>query len=78
MVARLHQSYIEEVLPVKTNIIIFRLREDLNSDGFMEVLSEKGILAVPFGPREIRFVTHLDYDDAMLDETIGILKNISV
>jgi len=73
-----HQSCVDEVLPVDTNIIIFKLREDLHSDSFLEILTEKGIMAIPFGPLEIRFVTHLDYNDLMLEETIRILKDIQV
>jgi len=70
------QDYVDEVLPVDTNIIIFKLKGDLTSERFLKVLREKGILAVPFGPKEVRFVTHLDFDDSMLDETIEILKSI--
>ena len=70
------QPYIEEVLPVDTNIIIFKLQGELTSETFLKVLNEKGISAVPFGPKEVRFVTHLDYDDSMLNKTIEILKTI--
>ncbi|MFC2125717.1 threonine aldolase family protein [Bacteroidota bacterium] len=71
-----NQAYIDEVLPVDTNIIIFKLKGDLTSDRFLSLLQEKGIKAVPFGSKEVRFVTHLDYDDKMLDETVKILNCI--
>jgi hypothetical protein len=43
---------------------------------FINSLSEKNIKASPFSNREIRFVTHLDFDDAMLYETVKVLKVI--
>lgn len=71
-------SYVEEVLPVDTNIIIFRLKGSLTSANALVKLKEAGILGVPFGKKEIRFVTHLDYNDDMLDKTIGILKKLNL
>ena len=69
-------SFVESVLPVDTNIVIFKLAVNRTSDEFMNRLEEAGIKAVPFGPKEIRFVTHLDFDDDMLEETISILKHL--
>lgn len=65
---------VKYVLPVDTNIVIFCLNEGLISDKFVSDLSKRGVLAVPFGPQEVRFVTHLDFDDNMLDQTEEILK----
>lgn len=67
-------SYIESVLPVDTNIIIFTLSDKMNSDLFVKKLLDKGIKAVGFGKQTIRFVTHLDFTDAMLEKTITTLK----
>jgi len=36
----------------------------------------EGLLAVPFGPHEIRFVTHLDFTDRHLDEAVRILRSL--
>jgi threonine aldolase len=69
---------VESVLPVDTNIVIFRLKEGIPSALFVSELGEKGVLAVPFGPREVRFVTHLDFDDNMLDQTENILRSLQV
>jgi threonine aldolase len=70
-------SYVGEVMPVQTNIIIFNLNERYTRDEFLRLLEEKGILAVGFGPQQIRMVTHLDYTDNMLSGTIKILKGLS-
>ena len=69
---------VDQVLPVDTNIVIFRLAGNLMAETFLEVLKEKGILAVPFGPQDIRFVTCLNYTDDMLNQTEAILKSIQI
>ena len=67
------QGYVEEVLPVETNIIIFSLRQR-TPDAFVEALKSYGVLAIPFGKRQVRMVTHLDFDDAQLESVIAVLK----
>jgi len=69
-------SYIMEVKPVQTNIIIFSLNEKYSQDDFLRLIHEKGLLAVGFGPQQIRMVTHLDYTDEMLSRTVNILKEM--
>ena len=70
-------SYVHYVLPVDTNIVIFELEGELSADQFLNKLSEHNIKAVPFGPNEVRFVTHLDFDDDMLNKTVDVLKALS-
>jgi threonine aldolase len=69
-------SYIDNVLPVDTNIIIFTLNEDIKSEDFVKRLAGHGIKAVGFGKQTIRFVTHLDFTDDMLEKTVRVLKSI--
>ncbi len=66
--------WVAEVRPVQTNIVIFDLAAPLTANGFLAWLQERGVLASPFGPSTIRFVTHLDFDDAMLDHTVEVLR----
>jgi threonine aldolase len=70
-------DYVESVRPVKTNIVIFDLKAPHTAESFLESLKLKGILAVPFGPQTVRFVTHLDVTEAMIDRTISILQSVS-
>ena len=58
-------NFVEQLLPVDTNIIIFKLNQKYSVEGFLHHLSENNILAVQFGPTIIRMVTHLDIDDEM-------------
>lgn len=71
-------SYVDEVLPVDSNIVIFRLSGNLTAGQVLGRLQEAGILGVPFGKNEIRFVTHLDFDDDMLEDTLNNLRKIQV
>jgi threonine aldolase len=69
-------SFVDSVLPVETNIVIFKLSNNALSVDFVNKLKQKGILAVPFGKHDVRFVTHLDFDDDMLEDLIKKLKAI--
>jgi len=60
------QPYVAEVLPVETNLVIFRLKPEMPAEQFLAQLEQQGIKASSFGPQMIRFVTHLDVDDAMI------------
>jgi threonine aldolase len=70
-------NYVSEVMPVQTNIVIFRLNERYSQGEFLSLINEKGLWAVGFGSDKIRLVTHLDYTDEMLDQTLQILTSLS-
>lgn len=69
-------SYVDSMFPVETNILIFTLKDTLSCDEFLKKLSEKGIKGIKVGQQMIRFVTHLDFDDAMLEDTLKALKSL--
>ncbi len=50
---------------VETNIIVADLTGDHTAESVLAQLKDIGVLAVPFGPKRIRMVTHLDvtYED---------------
>ena len=58
--------YIESVSPVETNIIYFSLK-NINSKDFLAQLAQKDIHAFSIDNKTIRFVTHLDIDDEMIN-----------
>lgn len=68
---------IASVLPVRTNIVILSLVEERPVAAFLDALRERGILAVRFGPHMVRFVTHLDVDDAAITTVIDTLNSIT-
>jgi threonine aldolase len=69
-------GYIDSVIPVDTNIIIFNLNEKLKPEEFVKKLGDNQIKATGFGKQAIRFVTHLDFTDDMLDHTEKVLKQM--
>ncbi|MEQ8714587.1 MAG: beta-eliminating lyase-related protein, partial [Cyclobacteriaceae bacterium] len=71
------QSYVEDVLPVETNIVIFKLIDKTTPQEVLGELEKQGILAVPFGKHEIRLVTHLDFTDEMLAYVEQSLASLS-
>lgn len=68
-------SFVKQVMPVETNIIIFSLK-DISTIEFLENLKAENVLAIPFGENEIRMVTHLDFDDTMLSRLSEVLKKM--
>lgn len=69
-------SYVSDVRPVQSNIVIFDVKAPWTAASFLEKLTEKGINASPFGPQTVRFVTHLDVTREMIDQSIEILKSL--
>lgn len=68
--------FVESVLPVDTNIVIFDINPKISSIEMEKKLLEKNIKAVGFGKNTMRFVTHLDYTDDMLTQTEKALRSI--
>lgn len=68
-------SFVKEVLPVETNIVIFSL-QGATPPQILAKLAEQGVLAIAFGSHEIRMVTHLDFNDNMLDRTVEVLRRL--
>lgn len=70
--------YIESVLPVYTNIIIFNLKEGkFTGETFEKTLAQNNFKIAAFGKQTIRMVTHLDYDDTQHQQAIDILKKLA-
>lgn len=69
-------SYVESVMPVDTNIVIFNLTDKYTASTFEEALKPYHIKCAAFGKQTIRFVTHLDFTDDMLTKVIEVLKKL--
>lgn len=65
---------VEEILPVDTNIVIFRLNEKVLANDFVERLNKKEIKTTSFGKHLVRMVTHLDFTDEHLQEFKNKIK----
>jgi threonine aldolase len=69
-------SYVEEIYPCETNILIFRISDKYTNETFLAKLKEHGVLAFGFGPQLIRFVTHYDFTNDQLNELLVTLKKL--
>lgn len=70
-----HLPFVESVRPVRTNILIFDLKAPWTAESFLARLAQKSILATPFGPQTVRFVTHLDLSEEMIERVIEELRD---
>ncbi len=68
--------FVKSVMPVDTNIVIFELAAPVTPEKFLKAIGDQQVRALAFSDKEIRMVTHLDFDDRMLEQTIAVLKNI--
>ena len=69
-------SFIKEVLPVHTNIVVFEVIESIDSNAIIQKLAKQDIKVVAFGPQQIRMVTHLNFTGEMLEKTLHVLKTL--
>jgi threonine aldolase len=63
-------AYVDWLMPVDTNIIIFCLKQNFSADVFTASMKEKGILCIAIGKNQVRMVTHLNVDDAMTEKVM--------
>ena len=69
-------SYVSQVLPAETNIVIFDLNPLHSTTKFLDLLKEQGIRAIQFGPHTIRMITHLDLNDQDLEICLQVLSSM--
>ncbi|HMB68691.1 MAG TPA: low specificity L-threonine aldolase, partial [bacterium] len=63
---------------VKTNIVMFHLTEDApDAATFCKRAAERGALVIPFGPRAVRAVTHLDVSREQCERAAAIFTEIA-
>lgn len=67
-------DWVKEILPVETNIIIFKTDESVPTEKVLNYFAAKDIHFFSLSPHAFRFVTHLDFTDEMLDELLKELK----
>jgi threonine aldolase len=68
------RPWVEWLMPVETNIIIFKLKQDFSAEKLVAKLKEHHILCLAIGKNQVRMLTHLDVNDEMIERTIDQLK----
>ncbi len=66
-------SLVKKVEEVETNIIIFEVQDNAAEEKFLQDLIAANIQMISMGQGKLRMVTHLDFDDDMLDKTRTVL-----
>ena len=69
-------TFVENLRPVMTNIVIFDVKPPFTGDYFLKKLAEYDVHAVLFGPNTVRFVFHLHITRQMVDKLGEILGQI--
>ena len=72
------QSYIGEVEPVETNIVIFYLQNPSDEATFMDALKKENIRISNMGQGKLRVVTHLDYSEAMHQKFLEVIRGLEL
>jgi len=67
-------DWVRNIRPVQTNILIFDLVPPITPVLFLDFLKKNRVLATAFGPQTIRFVTHLNVNEAMIAQVGTILE----
>ncbi len=70
------KEFAGNIMPVETNIIIFEVKQRYTAKLFADTLKEKGVLAMPISPNQIRMVTHLDVSEEMVRKTIAAIDQL--
>lgn len=68
--------WIESILPVETNILVFKIREQLPAAILLRHLEQHGIKAVSMGRNLVRFVFHLDQSEADVEKLCQVLVEL--
>jgi len=69
-------NWVEEVLPVETNIVVARLSNHVNVSELISKCAKKDLHFMAFGDQMIRMVTHLDVGANNINHTLSVLKEI--
>ncbi len=70
-------NFVSDILPVETNIIIFKLHDNINDKSFIDHLAQNDIHAFAIGDNWVRFVTHLDISADMAEHTRTVLGKMN-
>ena len=67
-------SFVESILAPETNILIFKVIEDLSAEQVVNQLAKEGICCFAVGENKIRFVFHLDISNEQFNDLKEVLK----
>ena len=71
--ALIKKTFVKNLLPVETNILIFEFADLYTPKSFAEILAHHNILVIPISATQVRMVTHLDITREMIDNLISVI-----
>jgi threonine aldolase len=66
-----------EMERVQTNIVLVNIVTEEDAGSMLERMKEVGVMGVQFGPKQIRFVAHLDVNRADFEDALDRIKSIN-
>lgn len=69
-------AWVDKVLPVATNIVIFKIKPPLRAAQVVQKLSDHGILCAPVDEETVRWVFHLDVTDEMAGYVVDVADKL--
>ena len=70
------KSFVKSMFPVETNIFIFQTQSEIPAKQLAEKLYQNGIRVIAIAADQIRFVTHLDISEEMMEKTIEVIEKL--
>lgn len=71
-------NWVDNVYECQTNIVLFSVKEPLNAITVVNKLQTNDIYGIDFDKYTVRLVTHLNFDDEMLQHAIDVLKTMKL
>ena len=72
------KAFVESILPVETNIVIFKIKDEFLVENFLSVLQQHHIKAVSMGKNKVRFVMHLDITQNDFDTLLHVIERMDL
>ncbi|RAJ31638.1 threonine aldolase family protein [Pedobacter cryoconitis] len=69
-------DFVAAVMPVETNIVIFKIADSYTIASVLDSLTDSGILCGATGPDTLRFVTHLNTDANQIAQAVQLIKEL--
>jgi len=73
-IALKEKSFVGNMLPVETNIIIFEVLAPYTAKSLSEKFASYGVKCIAISPTQIRMVTHLDVNEQMVKEVVHCIQ----
>jgi len=70
------KDFVKSMMPVETNIVIANTKEGYPAKQIAETLYQKGLHVIAITANQIRFVTHLDISEDMVQTSIEVIEKL--